>query len=231
MSEIRKLAALLALFVVHDAKAQVDEDQLGAWYIYFWNKALQDSNFGFEGDAQHRNWDTGGDLQQILIRAGVRWTPEGSRNSYTFGIAHVTTGTFGQSNEKFREKRIYQQAQFPQTVGEKVFLTHRFRFEQRWIDGLDFRTRVRYFFGINYPFNQETLARGAIYLSFYNELFVNLERDIGRGLQVDYFDANRVYLAAGYSVRDNIRLQFGYMHVETNVVDKGQLLFSLNQSF
>jgi len=60
---------------------------------------------------------------------------------------------------------------------------------------------------------------------------VNLERDIGRGLQVDYFDHDRLYLAAGYSVRDNIRLQFGYMHYESNAVDKGQLLLSVNQSF
>jgi hypothetical protein len=231
MSEMRKLATLLALLATQSANAQVDENQLGAWYIYSWNKLLEDSNLGFEGDAQHRNWDIGGDLQQILIRAGVRWQPEGSRNSYTFGIAHVTTGAFGPSNEKFREKRIYQQALLPRTLGDKVFLTHRFRFEQRWIDGLDFRTRLRYYFGINYPFNQDTLGRGAIYLSFYNELFVNLERDIGRGLRVDYFDRNRLYLAAGYSVRDNVRLQFGYMRQDTSLVDKGQLQFNLIQSF
>ncbi|MGD8808495.1 MAG: DUF2490 domain-containing protein, partial [Gammaproteobacteria bacterium] len=201
------------------------------WYIYMWNASLDDRNIGFEGDIQHRNWDTGGDLEQLLIRAGVSWAPEGSRNSYTFGLAHITSGEFGPSGEKVREKRIYQQALLPRTLGDKVFLTHRFRFEQRWIDGLDFRTRLRYFFGINYPLNQDTLGQGAIYLSFYNELFVNLERDIGRGLRVDYFDRNRFYLAAGYSVRDNVRLQFGYMHQETNVVDKGQLQFSLITSF
>lgn len=228
---MKRFAMLIALFAIQTARAQIDEDQTGAWYVYIWNASLEDSNLGFEGDIQHRNWDSGGDLQQLLIRAGVRWAPEGSRNSYTFGLAHITSGTFGPSGEKVREKRIYQQALLPRTVGDKIYMTHRFRFEQRWIDGLDFRTRLRYFFGINYPLNQDTLGQGAIFLSFYNELFVNLERDVGRGLRVDYFDRNRLYLAAGYSVRDNIRLQFGYMHQETNLVDKGQLVLSLSQSF
>jgi hypothetical protein len=228
---MKRFAMLIALLAIHTANAQIDEDQTGAWYVYTWSASLADSNLGFEGDIQHRNWDSGGDLQQLLIRAGVRWTPEGSRNSYTFGLAHITSGAFGPGGEKVREKRIYQQALLPRTLGKKVYMTHRFRFEQRWIDGLDFRTRLRYFLGINYPLNQDTLGRGAIFLSFYNELFVNLERDIGRGLRVDYFDRNRLYLAAGYSIRDNTRLQFGYMHQETNPVDKGQLVLSLGHSF
>jgi len=51
----------------------------------------------------------------------------------------------------------------------------------------------------------------SIYLSLYNELFVNLEKDIDNGRQVDHFDRNRAYAALGYSLKDNIRLQFGYM--------------------
>jgi hypothetical protein len=106
-------------------------------------------------------------------------------------------------------------------VGRKLFLTHRFRFEQRWVDNQNFRARLRYFFGLNVPLNQDTLGAGATYLAFYNELFVNLNQDIGNNRRVDPFDRNRLYLALGYSLRDNLRIQLGYMHQQTDTNGKG----------
>jgi hypothetical protein len=231
MVRTKGLVGLVLLLAAHAAAAQVDEDQTGAWYMYFWNTTLENSRFGFQGDVQHRNWDIGGDLEQLLIRGGGTWQPEGSRNRYTLGYAHITSGVFGASGAKSREDRLYQEALIPQTLGRKVYLTHRFRLEQRWVDNQDFRNRARYFFGLNYPFNQDTLGRGAIYLAFYNELFVNLERDIGEGRRVDYFDRNRLYLAAGWSATDRMRLQFGYMHQQTDSIGKGQLQIGLFHTF
>jgi hypothetical protein len=37
------------------ALAQIDEGDTGAWYMYLLNTKLNDSNFGFQGDIQHRN--------------------------------------------------------------------------------------------------------------------------------------------------------------------------------
>lgn len=223
------------IFVVsysNQALAQIDEDQLGAWYMYFWNTRLENSNFGFQGDIQHRNWDApGGDLEQLLIRGGFTWTPEGSNNTYTLGYANIETGVFGPSGASSREHRIYQEALIPQQLGSRVFLTHRFRLEQRDVEGQDFRNRARYFVALNYPFNQDSLGEGAVYLSLYNELFVNLEQSIGNGRQVDYFDRNRTYVALGYSLTDTVRLQFGYMHQETDNLGKGQLQFNLFHRF
>lgn len=213
------------------ASAQVNEDEVGAWYMYMWSTSLEDSNFGFQGDIQHRNWDITGDLEQLLIRGGTTWSPEGSNITYTLGLAHITSGAYGRDDSRSREKRLYQEALVPQLLGDRFFLTHRFRLEQRDVDNQDFRNRVRYFVALNYPFNQHNLGRGAVYLSLYNELFVNLERGIGDGREVDYFDRNRTYVALGYSLTDNIRLQFGYMHQETDNIGKGQLQFNLIHRF
>ena len=214
------------------AIAQFDEDQLGAWYMLMWNyRPDGSSQFGAQGDIQHRNWDTGGDLEQLLVRGGLTWSPENSSNLFTLGAAHITSGAFGPSNNKSREKRLYQEALIPQQLGERTFLTHRFRFEQRDVDGQDFRTRFRYFVALNYPLNQYSLGKGAVYLSFYNELFVNLQQDIGLGRQVDYFDRNRAYAAVGYSVSDNSRLQFGYMQQTLDETSKGQLQLNWFLSF
>ena len=223
--------ALPLLFFYSAASAQVDEDETGAWYMYMWNTSLENSNFGFQGDIQHRNWDLGGDLEQLLIRGGATWSPEDSNITYTLGVAHITSGAYGRSDSKSREKRLYQEALIPQRLGDRFFLTHRFRLEQRDVDDQDFRNRVRYFVALNYPFNQDNLGTGAVYLSLYNELFVNLERGIGNGREVDYFDRNRTYVALGYSLSDNVRLQFGYMHQETDNIGKGQLQFNLFHRF
>jgi len=198
--------------------------------MYLWNVSEEGSNTGFQGDIQHRNWDLGGDLEQLLIRGGRTWRPSGGPVQYTFGAAHITSGVFGSSGDKTREKRLYQEALIPQRVGRRLFFSHRFRFEQRWVDNQDFRTRLRYFIGLNVPLNQDTLGAGATYLSFYNELFVNLNENIGNGRSVDYFDRNRLYLAFGYSLRDDLRFQVGYMHQELDNIGKGQLQFSFLHS-
>jgi hypothetical protein len=160
----------------------------------------------------------------------LTWKPSGGPVQYTFGAAHITSEPFGPRGDATREKRLYQEASIPQRVGRKLFLTHRFRFEQRWVDNQNFRARLRYFFGLNVPLNQDTLGAGATYLAFYNELFVNLNQDIGNNRRVDPFDRNRLYLALGYSLRDNLRIQLGYMHQQTDTIGKGQLQLSFLHS-
>jgi hypothetical protein len=150
-----------------------------------------------------------------------------SNNTHTFGYAHITSVTSGQSDSKSRESRSCQEATIPQRLGSRIFLTHRFRLEQRKVDRQDRRNRFRYFVGLNYPFSQDNLGEGALYLSLYNEVFVNLEQNIGNNRSVDNFDRNRSYVALGYSVSDDVRLQFGYMHQETDAWGKGQLQFKL----
>ena len=72
---------------------------------------------------------------------------------------------------------------------------------------------------------------GAWYLSFQNEIFINGERDIGDGQEVELFDRNRTYGAVGYSLSDTLRIQGGYMWQYTDTVKKGQLQLSLHQTF
>ncbi len=231
MPIVRTIVAAVLLAVASSAAAQVDESQTGGWYMYFWNVNPEGSQFSFQGDVQHRNWDTGGDLDHIIVRGGVTWSPDDSPVQLTMGYAHFTFGDFGPSDNKVREDRLYQDITIPRVFGRKVFFTHRVRFEERSIDGQDWRTRVRYMAAINYPFNQDTLGKGAIYLSASNEVFANLDRDFGTGQRVDRFDRNWLYLGVGYSLRDDMRLQFGYMHHQTATWGKGQIQLGLFHSY
>ena len=44
---------------------------MGAWYMYFFNTTINESLWGIQGDIQFRNWDMGGDLEQLLLRGGL----------------------------------------------------------------------------------------------------------------------------------------------------------------
>ena len=228
------LSCLLIVFNPFQGQAQssvIDEDQLGAWYMYFWSTRFKDSRFGFQGDFQFRNWDMIGDLEQLLFRGGLTYVPEKFKVTFTLGYAHIVNGKFGDSSDTSRENRIYQEALIPQKVGERAYFNHRFRFEQRWIENQDFRTRWRYALFINIALNRKELTKGTYYYAFYNEIFINGERGIGNGLEVDLFDRNRFYNAIGYCISDNLRFQGGYMYQITDNWNKGQIQLSLHHSF
>ena len=223
---------ILSILSVTLASAQsIDEDKIGAWYIYAFNYDAKENRWGAQGDIQYRNWDTIGDLEQLLIRGGVTYRPESLPGKYTLGYANITSGAFGSSSRTLREDRVYQEALFPHRLGERVYVRHRLRYEQRWVDYQDLRTRFRYGLFVDIPFNKTTLDKGAWYLSLYNEIFLNGEHDIGLDKRVDTYDRNRFYGAIGYSLSDSIKFQFGLMHQHSKNVEKNQWQLSLIQNF
>jgi hypothetical protein len=225
------MVLFLPLVGVRPVQAQVDEGQLGAWYMLFWSARAGQSPLGVQGDVQFRNWDTLGDLEQLLVRAGIMLHPSSSGASFTLGAAHVTSGTFGSDASTSSEFRLYQEALFPQQVGGRAAVRHRLRTEQRWVEGQDVRTRLRYAVFIDLPLNSPRVAPGAWYLAAYDEVFINGETDVGQGQTVKRFDRNRLYGALGLMPRAGYRIQAGYMLQSTATIHKGQLQLSLHRSF
>jgi len=152
----KKISLLFLLLISLSSYGQDTEPHdIGAWYMYFFNTKFKNSNFGIQGDFQHRNWNVLGDLEQLLLRSGVTYNPKNTNVVLTLGFANITTGQLGESNETVNENRIYQEALLPQKVGERIYLTHRFRYEQRFVDDQDFRTRYRYNLFMNIPLNKK----------------------------------------------------------------------------
>jgi len=226
-----KLLVLLVLLLSGYGNAQLDQSKTGAWYMYFFNNQFKNSDFGIQGDLQYRNWNVLGDLEQLLVRTGFTYTPKDSGVMFTLGYANITTGAFGDSNDTTSENRIYQEALFSQKLGSRFFLAHRFRYEQRFVENQDFRTRYRYNLFLNIPLNKKTLEKNAIYTAFYNEIFINGQTNIGNNNTVELFDRNRTYLGLGYVLKAGQRLQIGWMNQKTNNWGKGQLQFSFHHNF
>lgn len=219
---------LLLCLVPKTLNAQIDEGQLGAWYMYFYDTSFNESKWGVQGDVQFRNWDAGGDLEQLLLRSGLTYRPADSKVKLTLGYGHITTGDFGSSSKTTTESRIYQEALFPVQIAKGVYTKHRFRYEQRFVDGQDFRTRYRYNLFLNIPLNTKVLEEKTMYLALYNELFINSQRQIGKGKKVEIFDRNRLYVALGYWLKKDIKIQLGIMKQSTNNWAKNQLQFSFH---
>ena len=58
-----------------------------------------------------------------------------------------------------------------------------------------------------------------------------IQRSIGDGRLVEYFDRNRTYMGVGYGLLKNLRVQVGWMRQTTANWAKGQLQFSLHHAF
>lgn len=223
---------LLFLNVNTTTQAQTDPDEMGAWYMYIFSTQFKkDSLWGIQGDIQHRNFNILGDLQQLLLRGGITYMPKESPLKLTLGYAYISTGTQGYSDESIAENRFYQETSFPVKLGKRIFSLHRFRYEMRFVENQDFRTRYRYNLFINIPLNTLVIEPKTVYLSLYNEVFINGQRKIGSEKTVSFFDRNRLYGALGYVFKKGLKMQFGMMRQTSNKFGKNQLQLSLHHNF
>lgn len=231
---MKKIFVVLLFFLSAStsfAQTGVDDEQLGAWYMYFFNNQFEGSQFGIQGDYQFRFWDGGSDIEQILLRTGITYRPKNADILFTVGYGHITSGVFGESSATSIENRIYQEALFSQKIGSRFLLTHRLRYEQRWVENQNFRTRYRFNLFVNVPLNGTKLDKSVVYAALYNELFINGQTSIGNGQNVQYFDRNRTYLGIGYGLTKTMRMQLGWMRQTTTGFIKDQAQVSLHHNF
>ena len=223
------ISLLIALFSFNlfNSDGQVDESQTGGWYMYFFNTSHEKSKIGFQGDVQYRNWNIAGDLEQLLLRGGVTFKPEKANIKFTLGYGNITTGAFGEDNSTINESRIYQEALFPTKIGDRFYLNHRLRYEQRFVEEQTLRTRYRYNLFVNVALNQKEMKEKTIYLALYDELFINGTGMPGQSI----FDRNRAYIALGYVLKKGMKFQLGIMNQTTNTVNKNQLQLSFHHAF
>jgi len=230
---MRKGTILISFFwfcVFSNANAQIDGDKIGAWYMYFFNTTFKESEWGVQGDVQFRNWDFGSDLEQLLIRGGLTFKPKNASIKFTAGYGNITSGAYGSDKSTSSESRIYQEVLFPVQFGNRVYTNHRFRYEQRFVENQDFRTRYRYNLFINIALNKAEMEARTLYLALYNEVFINGQRDIGDNRQVEIFDRNRVYGAFGYVIKNGLKVQLGFMNQTTDGWAKNQIQLSFHQT-
>lgn len=206
--------ALLVLFLLSNQSIYSQENKTGNWFLYFGNQAIN-KKWNWHNEVQYRNYNFAGDLQQLLLRTGIGYNLTENNNNLLLGYGYINSENYISGTDQkasVNEHRIYQQFITKQNFG-RVYIQHRYRVEERFIED-DFKMRFRYFLSLNVPITKKTMENNAIYLSAYNEIFLNAESPT--------FDRDRVYGALGYVLNKNFKFELGYMSQIQDKSSRGQ---------
>lgn len=175
----------------------------GNWLIYIGNQKIN-KKWNLWSEVQYRNYNLIGDVEQLLLRTGIGYNLSDDNNNLLMGYGYIQSYKYDNITSiktQTNEHRIFQQFITKQKINS-FFIQHRYRIEERILEN-DFKIRFRYFLSINKPINKKQLEKDAIYLSAYNEIFLNDRKTI--------FDRNRLYGGLGYCINKNVKIELGYM--------------------
>ncbi len=195
---------LLICFLFFQFAGYSQDSKLGNWLLYFGNKKIN-TQWNWHNEVQYRSYNALTDLEQLLIRTGFGYNITENNNNVLLGYGYILSENYVDGQDEkvtVHEHRIFQQFITKQKIGI-VSLQHRYRFEQRFIES-DFALRFRYFLALNIPLNNKEVIDKTVYLSAYNEIFINTTGTI--------FDRNRLYGGIGYRISKVVRLELGYMN-------------------
>jgi len=212
--------SILFLLLVSFFSKLVAQSQFSGWAAVF-STIKTGEKTSFHTDVQLRSTDEWKKAQTFLFRPGINFHLN-KTVILSAGYAYISNRrTISNVSGYATEHRIWQQLLINHKL-KNIFVSHRFRTEQRFIeksivvnnllesDGYVTAHRFRYFTRSILPLKkQETFSKG-LFAALQNEVFVN----IGNNDNVNgkFFDQNRLYLAAGYRLNSSADLEIGYMN-------------------
>ncbi len=203
----------IVLFVCVANYCFAQPSNTGNWLMYFGNNKIA-HKWNLHNEIQYRSYNAISDLEQLLIRGGIGYNISENNNNILLGYGYIASERYVNNSDKVKteEHRLFQQFITRQNFN-RVFIQHRYRIEERFLKN-DFKMRFRYFLSLNIPITKKEMVQNAIYLSVYNELFVNNTTPV--------FDRNRLYGAIGYVINKSFRVEAGYMSQILEKTQRGQ---------
>ena len=198
---LNKAIALMALFFCTKALAQTDD--LGSWTIFSAKKNFNAKWYGF-AETQFRSQKMYSTFYYNEYKGGVGYNISKDVNVLV-AMGHYVTY---QSDGEFKlpvatdEVRTWQQLTVVSKVIHRVSLEHRYRTEQRWINGV-YRNRFRYRANAIIPINHSTVTTKTWYASVYDEVFFTNEDP--------YFERNRFLAGIGYEFTKALTIQTSWI--------------------
>lgn len=221
---MRKCYLLLAVSFVVLSNSAFAQPQFSGWLANF-NTFKTGKKTSIHNDNQWRSSDDIKHMQTLLLRVGVNVELNKSVIA-TAGYAYISNRRSVMDVTGYApEHRIWQQLIVNHKIS-RIATAHRFRLEQRFIsksvvqnnelknDGSVFANRIRYFIRNVLPLKTGPKFEKGLFVALQNEVFLN----IGNKANVngEFFDQNRLYLAAGYRLNPKMDLEAGYMNQYIN---------------
>lgn len=201
---MRRLFTFLVLCALM-CSSHAQTSKLGGWWVYIGSKQFA-KKWNWHHEIQYRNYNMAGDLEQLLLRTGIGVNLTENNNNLLLGYGFIHGQNYISNTDeksKVNEHRLFQQFITKHSIG-RLKAQHRYRFEERWIVDGDFKFRFRYFLGLALPLNNKDMDDKTVYLSAYNEIFINSKDNI--------FDRNRLYGGVGFKLNKVFKVELGYMN-------------------
>jgi hypothetical protein len=214
-----KLNKFTFVFMILSTMVFSQKSDIGNWLIYIGNQKIN-NNWTLHNEIQYRSYNIIGDTNQLLLRTGVGYNLTENNNSVLLGYGYINTKKYVPNTDDktdINEHRIFQQFTNRQRFN-RFYIQHRYRIEERFLPN-DFQMRFRYFLGVNVPLNKKKMDKNAIYLSAYNEIFINTEKPI--------FDRNRLYGALGLVINKNLKIEAGFMSQTLENTNRNQFQIAI----
>ncbi len=173
----------------------------------------------YYGEYHYRRRNYFRDMGQVYLRFGATYlinknleVTGGVVTPFYWAPRQIQEQHSGNIDMVVPQFRFWQQVLFVQPFSRaKVY--HQIRLEQRWrrshvIDSpFDLTWRFRYKIMTYIPLNKPNLVNGTLFLSAYEEIFIQT----GKTIIFDHMEDNRMFIGLGYILNENIQIQAGYM--------------------
>lgn len=206
------------LFLVTPIKSQENNNNaIGSWMVLsIENKVSEKWSIPVVSILSYENWTEQPEFG--FIRTGLSY--KNSPNlKFTLGLAYIDSQPLYHNEPKNLTKQywIYEEA----TLKTGSRFNHRFRLENRWIDGF-FSTVFNIRFRYRLEFKQQ--LNKAFFVKCTNEPFFNFDEL--------HIDQNRFFLGMGNKIGKDLIVEVGYFktHLRKNNNDRIRIALQLNTS-
>ncbi len=211
---------ILSLFLVLQGAtlfAQSPEGTTGSWLMFF-NQSRLSERWSLHSEVQYRSYEILPNSEQLLLRGGFNYNINNTAFA-SVGYAYIANYAYDKEQlpgVQVSENRIWQQFIMRNAVGRVAF-EHRYRLEQRWLNGNQdiYLDRIRYLLRATIPINKNKMEANTVFVSFYDEIFIHFSDNP--------FDRNRLYGAVGYQFTPLLNIQIGYLAQTTSLSTKSYL--------
>lgn len=188
----------------------------GNWMVYVINGRIN-QRWEILGDYQYRNYNSFGDLQQLLARTNLMYDVNSKLSAGTGYTFSLVENYAGQEKREVIEHRITQQM-IHKTLSGKFSISQRLRIEERFFPDR-FRVRFRYALAGKYWLGKKQQWC----ISAWDELFINAT--------LSHYDQNRFFAGFGYRFSEHFRIETGNLLINQNSTNRNQLFTQFVHTF